>query len=638
MEENARKQNGEWDYPEFSGEQTRGLLFAVLNSSPQGVVVCDGEGRILLANKRAGEMFGYQAAELHGAQVEQLLPEYIRESHRSHRARYFAAPAVRPMGFGLEFTGLRRDGSRFPAEVSLNYIDDPGGGLAVAMVTDATASKSGSERSLHSQKMEALGRLAGGIAHDFNNLLTVIKGHSDLLLKELTLEDAHFDPILEISKASRRATSLITQLLTFSRMRTVQPAAMDLNAVTLDVEKMIRRLIGENIELAVTCAPSPAMVYADAGQIEQVLVNLAVNARDAMPQGGTLRIAIENLVLGAPGPGVQSVGKAGPYTRLTVCDTGMGMSAEVREHIFEPFFTTKSATRGTGLGLATVLGVVQQSGGWITVASAPEEGATFEIFLPRIQPTVTTPGKSEAPAARSENSLRGSETLLVVEDEAEVRTVAVNVFRRLGYQILEAANGAEALALCANYKGKIDLLVADVVMPGMTGLYLAGQMVASRPSLKVLYLSGYTPEVFPGIGDSYLAKPYTAEALASKARELLDVPPNRRTILMVDDDESVREFLRAVLETEGYQLLEAASGRGALQQLREQQVDLVLLDVRIPGEIGEETVAGMLRLRPGLNIVTLSGGLDTIPGAAAALQKPIDPEVLIETIRSVLAR
>jgi nitrogen-specific signal transduction histidine kinase/ActR/RegA family two-component response regulator len=373
------------------------------------------------------------------------------------------------------------------------------------------------------QKMEAIGRLAGGVAHDFNNLLTVITGYSDMLRVLLSGQAEAREMVEEISKATERATSLTRQLLAFSRKQILKPRVLDLNGVVRDTEKMLRRLIGEHIELILAPAPVPLLVKVDAGQMEQVVLNLVVNARDAMSNGGKLILGLEQTRLVSAVAGHCSTIPPGDYAVLTVKDTGCGMSAEVRAHLFEPFFTTKAPGKGTGLGLSTVYGITQQSEGHIRVISQPQLGTTFKIYLPLVQ---AIPAAVVAPVPL-EGSSHGSETVLLVEDEDGVRKLARMALEKQGYKVLEARDGVEGLQRCRNHSGPIHAVVTDVVMPFIDGVELVKHLRRRYPAVKALYMSGYTESavVRHGLIDmtvAFLPKPFTAEELAKALRIVLD--------------------------------------------------------------------------------------------------------------------
>jgi nitrogen-specific signal transduction histidine kinase/CheY-like chemotaxis protein len=405
-------------------------------------------------------------------------------------------------------------------------------------VLDVTEKKELEHQFLQSQKMEAIGRLAGGVAHDFNNLLTVVSGYSDILLSRLSWNDPDREWIREIHKAGEQAAALTRQLLAFSRKQVLEPRVVNLNEVVADIERMLCRLIGEDVQLATAFAPRLRSVKVDPGQIEQVILNLAVNSRDAMPQGGKLTIETAN-VSGVqiadrrlqnektPGGGESLPGRSLPichrdYVLLAVSDTGCGMRPEVLEHIFEPFFTTKAAGKGTGLGLATVYGIVQQSTGFIRVYSEPGWGTTFKIYFPAVESST----RSEESAFRVEAPLGGDETILVVEDDAAVRTLIRLALVSHGYTVLVAERGEEAIRLAGSHAGPIHLLVTDVVMPEMGGREAADRLTALRPGLKVLYVSGYTDDavVRHGVLEAqahFMQKPFAPSALVAKVRQIL---------------------------------------------------------------------------------------------------------------------
>jgi len=387
---------------------------------------------------------------------------------------------------------------------------------------DVTEQRHLEEQFRQSQKMEAVGQLAGGIAHDFNNLLTAILGNTQLLLRELPPGDAMHGDVEEIRKASERAASLTRQLLAYSRRQMLQPEVLDLNVVMAEMDKMLRRLIGEHIDLVAVFAPDLGRVRADPNQIEQVIVNLAVNARDAMPDGGKLTIATANVDLDETFAQAHLGSVPGSYAMLSVTDTGVGMDATVRAHLFEPFFTTKEVGKGTGLGLATVYGIVKQSGGYISVSSEPGHGSSFKIYLPRI----ATPAEPPAGAPKG-GPAPGSETVLVVEDEPAVLTLSRRALESQGYVVLAASDADAALRVVERHGGMIHLLLTDVVMPGLSGRELADRLSAQRPGIRVLYMSGYPGDAVVQhgtlpLGSAFLQKPFSPDGLARKVRDVLD--------------------------------------------------------------------------------------------------------------------
>ena len=382
---------------------------------------------------------------------------------------------------------------------------------------------------IQAQKMEAVGRLAGGIAHDFNNFLSVILGYSDFVagaLKEGAATENLKADVEEIKSAAKKAASLTRQLLAFSRRQVLQPVVMDLNATVSNMEKMCQRLIGEDIDIVTDLDPGLEAINADPGQMEQMIMNLAVNARDAMPNGGQLTIRTKNVEIGARGiPSAAFPVRPGPYVVLTVADTGAGMTPEVKSRIFEPFFTTKEKGKGTGLGLATVFGTVKQSGGYIVADSEPGRGAAFSIYLPSVTEAVVPAPSSSSPSAR----LAGSETILIVEDEEKIRGMVRKFLEMRGYTVFEAAGGHEALRLAQDRKKPFDLLVTDLVMPEMNGLELSSRLKSASPSTKILYMTGYTDHAIlrqevPEFQSNVLMKPFTSQELNKKVREVLDGP------------------------------------------------------------------------------------------------------------------
>jgi nitrogen-specific signal transduction histidine kinase/CheY-like chemotaxis protein len=413
----------------------------------------------------------------------------------------------------------------FESVVSWAFDDKGVPNKAVIVSRDIDERKRLEEQVRQAQKMEAVGRLAGGVAHDFNNLLTAITGYSDLLLRSLDRMDPRRADVEEIKETAARAATLTQQLLAFSRRQITQPTVLDLNHVVSNLEKMLRRLIGEDIQFRTVLTPHIHRVRADLGQVEQIVINLGVNSRDAMPEGGKLVIETANREIRA---GEEATGDIPPghYAVLSVTDTGCGMDPKTLNHLFEPFFTTKEKGHGTGLGLSTVYGIVQQSGGHIRVKSALGEGTTFWIYLPRVEDVVAPADKS----SETDEFFKGNETVLLAEDDRTVRTLAVRILRQSGYRVLEASSGEEALRLLEESTTGIDLLVTDVVMNGISGPELAKRVNQKLPGVKILYLSGYMEsdmrnDILKGVASSFLGKPFRPRDLVQRVRETLDGAP-----------------------------------------------------------------------------------------------------------------
>jgi PAS domain S-box-containing protein len=418
---------------------------------------------------------------------------------------------------------LTKDGRVIDVEVSAGRIEFDGRRAALVLANDVSERVQLERRLSEAEKMEAVGRLAGGVAHDFNNLLTVIGGYAEILLAQ----DGEREELQEIARASQQASALTRQLLAFSRRQVLHPRVLDVNAIVAGMEVMLQRIIGDDVSVAVRLADGLAAVEADRAQIERVILNLAANARDAMPDGGALTIETSNVEVGEAQAVAHADGGTGPHVLLAVSDTGVGMDEDVRSHLFEPFFTTKPPGQGTGLGLATVFGVVKQSGGGIYVYSEPGRGTTFKIYLP-----ACAPGRVEAdPDGADIRAQRGSETILVVEDDAGVRELVRLMLEANGYDVLAVEDAAEATRVCAAGPARVDLLLTDVVMPGVSGRALAERLGEIAPSMRVLFMSGYSDEAVHRHGQitataAFLEKPFTERALARKVREVLDAPTN----------------------------------------------------------------------------------------------------------------
>jgi len=493
------------------------LLF---ETNPEPMFVYDFETlRILAVNGAAVARYGYTEPEFLQLTLRDIRPPEEQGRLDEELARRPDDGAVR--------AGVRhwtKQGKRFDVDLVARPLEFAGRRARLVLARDVSAQRQLEEQLRQSQKMEAVGQLAGGIAHDFNNLLTAILGSTQLLLHNTPSGDPRREDAEEIRHAGLRAAELTRQLLAFSRRQVLAPKVLDVNSVVANMDRMLRRLLGEDVELATSLDPAAGAVNADPGQLEQVLLNLAVNARDAMPGGGRLSIETTRVTLHDEHVERRHRMPAGDYVCLAVADTGVGMDETTQAHLFEPFFTTKEVGKGTGLGLATVYGIVKQSGGYIWVYSEPAHGTTVKVYLPHV------PGVAEAPAPASEpQQVRGGdETVLLVEDAAPVRTLARRSLEARGYRVLDAADGPSALELSTRHAGGIAILVTDVVMPGMSGRELAERLAPARPSMKVLYTSGYTDDamVRQGVlnaGVAFLQKPFVPDTLARKVREVLDV-------------------------------------------------------------------------------------------------------------------
>jgi PAS domain S-box-containing protein len=502
------------------------LYRSTFDAAPVGVAHVGLDGRWLRVNRRLCELLGYAPAELVGLAERDFAAS--EEPAGEADARRALAAGASDRAAVDERCYRRRDGGFVWTRVNLSLHRDADGRAAhfIAVIEDVTERRALEAQVRQAGKMDAIGQLASGVAHDFNNLLSVVISYSEMLAADLVPGDPVRADLDEIRGAGVRAADLTRQLLAFGRRQVLQPRVVDLNEVIAGMERMLRRLIGEDVELAATHLPGLRRVLVDPGQMEQVIMNLAVNARDAMPRGGRLTIETTEATLDAAS--AADVGaRPGAHVVLSVTDTGVGMDGATQARIFEPFFTTKATGKGTGLGLSTVFGIVRQSGGSVAVSSEPGAGATFRVFLPAQARDAEV---ARAPAALGHAALRGAETVLLVEDDEHVRVLARAILRRCGYAVLEAQGGGDALLLCEQHAGAIDLLLTDVVMPRMRGPELAARLRPLRPAMRVLYMSGYTDDAAlrDGVLDAtirFVQKPITPEALARAVREALDGPP-----------------------------------------------------------------------------------------------------------------
>jgi len=514
----ARTVNEETFVDITEGKNAEETFRKAFNANPEPITIAAfPEGRFIDVNDSFLRVTGYAREEVIGRTSKELNFWARPEDRVTFVEKLKTQGSVRD----LEITFRTKSGEIREAVDSAETIDVGGQECAIAIFRDVTERKSLEKQLRQTQKMEAVGQLSGGIAHDFNNLLGVIIGYSEILEQRLPPDDPLLKECLQIKKAGQSAASLTRQLLAFSRQQVLDPKVLDLNGIVLNVQKMLRRLIGEHIELKTNLDPALGSVKADQSQIEQVILNLAVNARDAMPQGGKLLIETAKVELDEDYARRHPPQEPGAYVLLSVADTGIGMDAETQARIFEPFFTTKEIGKGTGLGLSTVYGVVRQSGGHIWVYSELGLGTTFKIYLP----CAGQPARVQQPPAAPAESLRGSETILLVEDEEALRGLARSLLEDSGYTVLEAELPEAAIETALQHSGKIHVLLTDLVMPGMTGKDLAAKLAPTRPEMKVVFMSGYTSFTHAGLADSEIAlltKPFTREKLLRKLRETLE--------------------------------------------------------------------------------------------------------------------
>ena len=493
---------------------------ALIEQAQDIIAVVDAAGAIRYASPSASRLLGYAPGELMGL----LMVELVHPDDVAPTLQVFTEGVASGQGVRLlELRFRHKDGSyRMLEAVGRYLLDDPLVQGVVINARDVTERKSLERQLLQAQKMEAVGRLAGGVAHDFNNVLTAILGYTGLLLDGLPTLSPLRPDLEEIRRAAERGAGLTHQLLAFSRKQVLETRVLDLNELVADMDRLLQRLLGEDIAVVTNLDRALGAVRADPAQLEQVVVNLAVNARDAMPHGGRLMIETRNAELDDSYTREHAPVQPGRYVMLALSDTGTGMTPETMSHVFEPFFTTKEAGKGTGLGLSTVYGIVKQSGGYVWCYSEPGHGTTFKVYLPRVDEPI-----DRLPARAATGPTRGSETILLVEDEAELRALTRRVLEKHGYTVLDADSAGAGMALERDHTGPIHLLLTDVVLPGASGRMLADELLTRRAWLKVLFMSGYTEDAVVHRGvlaahTAFIQKPFSAEGLAAKVREVLD--------------------------------------------------------------------------------------------------------------------
>jgi two-component system cell cycle sensor histidine kinase/response regulator CckA len=498
-------------------------LLGIISSAMDAIITVDDNQRIIVFNRAAEQIFRCPATEAIGHSIDKFIPQRFREAHKEH-IRNFGQTGVssRSMYSPGTLMGVRANGEEFPVEATISQVKTASERLYSVILRDISVRKRTEDELRQAQKMEAVGHLAGGIAHEFNNYLGIIMGYSDLLEQEEVQSESLRRGLAEIKGATQKASSLTRQLLAFSRKQLIEPSVLDLNASVWDAHKLLRRLIPANIDVIPVLHPELGKVKADPAQIQQILINLVVNARDAMPQGGKITIETAEVVLDEEFASRHLDVLTGDYIMLSISDSGEGIDAETLTHIFEPFFTTKKVGKGTGLGLSTTYGIVKQSGGHITVASVQGKGTTFRIYFPKLMETYD----DGSTAPHSEPMPTGIATILLVEDESGLRRLMRATLERQGYRVLEAKDGAEGLSVCRQNLELIDLVVTDLAMPRMTGLQLKEKVVALRSSMKFLLISGYAEDVLGSRehianAEDFLEKPFRPDELARKVREIL---------------------------------------------------------------------------------------------------------------------
>jgi two-component system cell cycle sensor histidine kinase/response regulator CckA len=521
----------DWQNAEAALGEERLRLAGMLDIAGEAIISIDSDGHIVLFNRGAEEVFGYSADEALGQSLDILLPESQHRIHHEYIGAFAAGDtATRRMGLRPDVAGRRKNGEEFPAGVSISKLIIGDQLVLTAIIRDLSASRAAEEaiersraQLRHAQKMEALGRLAGGIAHDFNNLLVVILGGCSLVRAELPSGSACLTDIDDMEGAAERAADLTRQLLALGRKQILQRSVLDLHDVASKLQQLLRRTIGENIDLRLVPSPTPVLIEGDAGQLEQVVMNLIINAADAVDRRGTITVKIDGRALHEPMTTSRGVIEPGAWAILSVNDDGHGMDDDTMSRIFEPFFTTKGPGIGTGLGLSSALGIIEQLGGAIDVASVIGQGSSFHVWLPALEGSVAA---TEPRAERSPTVQGGSELILLAEDDPHVRKLTKRMLRELGYDVREAANAEEALRLCRGLASPPDLLLTDVVMPGIDGRQLAKMITAQRPNTKVLFMTGHAADLlvdgaFLDDGIELLRKPFQRKELAARVRATL---------------------------------------------------------------------------------------------------------------------
>lgn len=626
------------------------LTQAITKSLGEGVYALDEHGLLIFMNPAAEQALGWKEDELRGREIHDLI-HYLRPDGSRRPAH--ECPLLQVLQTG-EITKLdidvlvRRNGSLIPVSYTASPLITNGTVMgAVLVFRDITRQKALEEQLCQARKMELVGELAAGMAHDFNNLLTIIDGLAARLLDQPALSEQSEKEFRAILGAGERAAALTQRLLAFSYPQSLEPRELSLNKVVEGLDPMLRRLLAEDIQLTVRLARESCYLNADQAQLEQAIVNLVVNARDAMRHGGELEIRTALVSLGRSNPDLRPGAKPGTYVVLAIQDSGCGIESADLNRIFEPFFTTKKAGRGTGLGLSIVYRFVEQNGGYMRVESTPGQGALFVIYLPACLESSAKPSAGHGHAA----NLNRKETILLVDDDSCARVYVEIVLKDLGYTVLSVSDGRQALETLKTHTGNIDLLLTDKMLPDQSGSNLAEKLSLARPQMKVLFMSGYLDanklNLLPGAGAAVLVKPFSAEILASTLRDVLDTRSSAQPkLLIADDDPSIRAYLARVLEHAGFDTLEARDGSEILKQCAENEISVVITDLAMPAQEGLETIGELRRGFPKVKIIAISGFFASTSslaaarhlGACAVFPKPVDIKTLIDTVRQLTSR
>jgi two-component system, cell cycle sensor histidine kinase and response regulator CckA len=616
-------------------------LSRAIEQSPASVIITDVDGNIEYVNPKFESLAGYTLAEIRGQN-----PRILQSGETPEPLyRELWQTILTGQTWTGEFKNMKKDGSFYFERASISPVRDEQGQIRhfVAVKEDITEKKRLEAQLNQAQKMDAIGMLAGGVAHDFNNLLTIINGYSEMLAADQSLPEGVRQKIATIQRAGETAADLTRQLLLFGRRQPGHPAQLNLKLFLNGLISFYQRILPENIRLEVETGSREATIIADKSQFEQVVMNLVVNARDAMPLGGVLRIEIARAQL-RPAGAVHDVEAApDPYIVLRISDTGTGMDEEVQRRLFEPFFTTKAPGKGTGLGLPTVYGIVRQARGWIHVTSAPGQGSTFDVYLPDAGAQPLEDAATESTAAPK----AGAGTILLIEDYPELRHFVTSVLASIGYDVLPASTGEEAVEIARQHPGGLDLILSDVMLPGISGPEAVGIIRGLFPDVRVLFVSGYVPDSLaePQLnlaGSQFIAKPFSADDLAAAIRDALATPVVF-SILVVDDDPAIRELVQACLNDAGYHVTTAADGAEALACLKAEPFDLLLTDHGMSDHHGLEAIAALHRSGRLPRLIAMSGALGGVSLASAqlldanaTLPKPFSREQLLNTVRRVL--